>query len=148
MMRTTYFEIIEMVLLIVKSYEADIIFDDYGIDGIMQLLKPYFKLAGAKLKIQSPSMDFSRDDELLQFNRNLDDSEQLIFAEYVLVYYLSKEVKDILQMQLHLQDGDFKTHAAKNNLESKSNLLESLKEEVGWEVNKTGFNRTNIWRGI
>ena len=30
-----------------------------------------------------------------------------------MIGYLSKETHDIMQMQLHLQDGDFKTYAEK-----------------------------------
>ena len=48
-------------------------------------------------------------------------------------------------MRLHLQDGDFKTYAEANNLTAKTNSLEILKEEVGWNVKKTGYKNVNIW---
>lgn len=145
MANTGYLEIMELVMAIIRDYRADQIFDAYNIDGLYQLLKPYFKIASAELAIVCPSVDFSRDDEILTFNRELNDTEQLIFAKYILIGYLTQEVNDILQMKLHLQDGDFKTHAARNNLESKMDLLETLKEEVIWNVNKLGYNNKNVW---
>ena len=80
-----------------------------------------------------------------QFNTNLSDGEQIIFCKYILIGYLTKDKNDILQMRLHLQDGDFKTYAESNNLTAKTNSLEILKEEVGWNVKKTGYKNINIW---
>ena len=42
-------------------------------------------------------------------------------------------------MKLHLQDGDFKTHAEKNNLEGKQNALFNLKEEIIYDVTRLGY---------
>ena len=57
----------------------------------------------------------------------------------MLIGYLSKETYNIMQMQLHLQDGDFKTYAEKNNLDGKLNALYMLKEEVGYDVKKSDY---------
>lgn len=145
MHNTSYTEIIELIMAIINDYKMDHIFEGYSEDGLFQLLRPYFKIAAGEIAIRSSSMDFSRDDEIYQFLRPLADHEQLIFAKWVLIGYLTREVNDILQMQLHLQDGDFKTHAAKNNLDSKSSLLEILKEETGWNITKSGYNSLNAW---
>ena len=145
MENTNYSEIIELVLILISDYKIDEIFESYDERGLLQLLTPYFKKANGEIAIKSPSLNITRDDDLQEFNRQLTDAEQLIFAKEILIAYLTKEVNDILQMQLHLQDGDFKTHAAKNNLEAKSSLLETLKEETGWNITKTGYNSMNIW---
>lgn len=145
MANTNYFEIIELVLALIKSYEIDGIFDKYNEDGVLHLLLPYFKFASGELEISDSSMDTTRDDEILEFNHKLSDGEQLIFCKYVLIGYLTKEKNDILQMRLHLQDGDFKTYAEANNLNAKSNSLEILKEEVGWNIKKSEYKNTNVW---
>lgn len=142
---TPYSDIIELVLSLINDYKLDSIFEQYNEYGLLRLLKPYFKKASGEISIKSPSLDFSRDDDIEEFNRPLSDAEQLIFTKEILIAYLTKEVQDILQMQLHLQDGDFKTHAAKNNLEAKSSLLEILKEETGWNITKSGYNTKNVW---
>jgi hypothetical protein len=145
MATTDYFEIIELVLALTKSYEIDGIFDEYSEEGLLQLLLPYFKFASGELEISDSGIDTSRDDEVMHFNSFLTDGEQLIFSKYVLIGYLTKEKNDILQMRLHLQDGDFKTYAEANNLNAKTNSLEILKEEVGWNVKKTEYKKTNVW---
>ena len=143
MENTSYFDIIELILVLIKSYEIDGIFDKYGENGLLQLLLPYFKFASGELEISDSGIDTSRDDELLEFNNKLTDGEQLIFAKYILIGYLTKDKNDILQMRLHLQDGDFKTYAEANNLNAKTNSLEILKEEVGWSVKKSEYKNTN-----
>ena len=145
MEQTSYSEIIELVLAILKSYEIDNIFDKYDEDGVLTMLLPYFKFASGELSIRNSSINTGRDDELLMFEDKLTDAQQLIFARFVLIGYLTKDTCDILQLRIHLQDGDFKTHAVKNNLDAKLNLLTILKEEVGWNVNKIGYNETNVW---
>lgn len=143
---TKYSDVIELVLSILKSYELDEIFDNYNDEGLIVFFRPYFKFASGELEIQNSSIDLSRNDEYDCFVNVLTDGQQLIVAKYVTIGYLTRETYDILQMKLHLQDGDFKTYAEQKNLEAKQNALISLKEEAGWNVNKIGYNNTNVWR--
>lgn len=145
MENTSYSDIIELVLAILKSYELDEIFDQYSDEGLITFFQPYFKFASGELEIQNSSIVLKRSDTSASFDTALTDGEQLIFAKFVTIGYLSRETYDILQMKLHLQDGDFKTYAEKNNLEAKQDALICLKEETGWNVNKVGYNNTNIW---
>ena len=142
---TTYLDIIELILSMTKSYEIDGIFDQYDVDGLVTFLKPYFKFAVGELEIADSGINVERDEILNEFTSHLTDGEQLIFAKYVLIGYLTRDKNDILQMRLHLQDGDFKTYAEKNMLEAKTSALEVLKEEVMWNVNKNGYRNTNVW---
>lgn len=141
---TTYLDIIELILSMTKSYEIDGIFDQYDVDGLVTFLKPYFKFAAGELEIADSGINVERDEILNEFTSHLTDGEQLIFAKYVLIGYLTRDKNDILQMRLHLQDGDFKTYAEKNMLEAKTSALEVLKEEVMWNVNKNGYRNTNV----
>lgn len=144
---TTYLDIIELILSLTKSYEIDGVFDQYDVDGLVTFLKPYFKFAAGELEIIDSGINTKRNEILCEFCSHLTDGEQLIFAKYVLIGYLTRDKNDILQMRLHLQDGDFKTYAEKNMLEAKTNALEVLKEEVMWNVNKNGYKNTNVWGG-
>lgn len=145
MEKTTYLDIIELILSLLKSYEIDGIFDDMSETGVIQLLSPYFKYASGELEIIDSGINTSRDNVKGEFNHLLSDGEQVIFAKYVLIGYLEKDKNDILQMRLHLQDGDFKTFAEANNLSAKSNSLEKLKEEVGWDIKKLNYAKSNVW---
>lgn len=142
-MVTTYSDIYELVLSLIRSYKIDDIYVNGGEDGIETFFMPYLKIASGELE-NNAGIDISdRDDFLRQFNNNLSDGKQLIIAKYIIIGYLSKETHDIMQMQLHLQDGDFKTYAEKNNLDGKLNALYMLKEEVGYDIKRSGYNSFN-----
>ena len=154
--KTPYTDIIDLVLALLKSYEIDQIFDKAVTDSpdddtagdkaLVIYLLPYFKYASGELQIAGSKIDTSRDDSEMSFNSLLSDAEQLIFAKYILVGYLHQETFDILQMKLHLQDGDFKTFAEKNNLEAKLNVLNTLKDELSWNVTRSGYHADkNVW---
>lgn len=142
---TSYAEIVELVLSILKSFELDKIFDKYDEAGLITFFQPYFKFACGELEIHNSDINISRDDASQSFTSALSDGSQLIFARLVTIGYLTRETYDILQMRLHLQDGDFKTYAEKNNLEAKQSALICLKEEAGWDIKKVGYNNMNVW---
>lgn len=142
-MITTYSDVYELVLSLINSYKIDDIYVKDGEEGIETFFMPYLKIASGELE-NNAGIDISdRDDSLRQFNFKLSDGKQLIIAKYIMIGYLSKETYNIMQMQLHLQDGDFKTYAEKNNLDGKLNALYMLKEEVGYDVKHSGYNGFN-----
>lgn len=145
MKTTSYIDIIELVLSILKSYELDKIFDDYQEDGLIKYFTPFLKIASGELENRNSGIVTLRSDDTAMFDSILTDGQQLIVAKFVSIAYLQRDTFDILQLKLHLQDGDFKTHAVKNHLGAKLDALATLKEEVGWDLKKTGYNSGNVW---
>ena len=45
-------------------------------------------------------------------------------------YWMQKEVSDITQMSLHIQDHDYKFYSEAQNLREKSNYLNVVKEDI------------------
>jgi hypothetical protein len=142
---TKFIDIIELVLSILKSYKIDVIYDENKENGLLVFFTPYLKYAQGELEIVNSDISTEYDTESASFKSDLTAGQQLIIAKYIVIGYLSRETHDILQMTLHLQDGDFKTYAEKNNLEGKMNALYTLKEEVNWNVTKVGYGNTNVW---
>ena len=139
-MGTKYSDIFELVLALMSSYKIDAIYTNEGENGLNTFFIPYLKIASGELE-NNAGIDLSdRDDASYIFNNTLSEGRQLIIAKYIMIGYLSKETHDIMQMQLHLQDGDFKTYAEKNNLDGKLSALYMLKEEVGYDVKRSGYN--------
>lgn len=140
---TKYSDVIEIVLALMKSYEIDAL---GGIDDLItEFFMPYIRIASGELENRHSDIDLSdRNDEKAEFNCALTDGQQLIVAKFMLIGYLSKITHDVLQMRLHLQDGDFKTFAEKNNLEGKMNALYSLKEEVDYDVKNRGYQNLDL----
>ena len=141
-MNTKYSDVFEMVLALMDTYKIKPIYAEHGEEGINKFFIPNLRIAAGQLEIANIGIDISdRDDNLYEFGSKLTDGQQLLVAKLVFAAYLSKETHSIEQMELHLQSGDFKTYAEKNNLDGKLNALYALKEEIDYELKKFGYNK-------
>lgn len=140
MANTTYLDIIEIVAHIFHDYKLDGIISLDDIPALNKVFTPYIKIASGELENFDIDFDIgARDDEHYTFLSELTDGQQLFVAKLVVIGYLSREVNDIMQMKLHLQTGDFKTFAERNNLEGKQGLLDTLREELNYKITKRGY---------
>ena len=140
MANTTYLDVIELALHILHDYRLDDAIVKEETSTLIGVFTPYIKFAAGEL--ENFDVDFSiadRDNTTHEFNSELTDGQQLIVAKLMVIGYLTREVNDIMQMKLHLQTGDFKTFAERNNLEGKMNLVNVLKEEVNYKITKSGY---------
>lgn len=64
------------------------------------------------------------------FTETLTTENQVILAKIMVKYWLSKEVQDVTQMSIHLQDRDFKTYSEAQNLLAKTSHLDRVKEDI------------------
>ena len=140
MANTTYSEVIELALMIMHDYKLDGTIVNEDIPTLNKVFAPYIKYAAGELENFDVNFDISdRDDVQYTFNSELTDGQQLFVAKLMVIGYLTREVNDIMQMKLHLQTGDFKTFAERNNLEGKMNLVNVLKEEANYKITKSGY---------
>lgn len=140
MANTTYLDVIEIALHILHDYKLDnaIVTEDTA--TLNKVFTPYIKIASGELENFDVDFDISqRDDVLYTFLTELTDGQQLFVAKLIVIGYLSREINDIMQMKLHLQTGDFKTFAERNNLEGKQNLKDILSEEMNYKITKRGY---------
>lgn len=137
---TAYSEIVELSLYILRNYELHNLIVTDDMTTLVKIFTPYITFAAGELENANSTFTITnRDDATAQFGFDLTDGQKVIVAKYCVIGFLTRETNDILQMKLHLQDGDFKTHAEKNNLEGKQNALFNLKEEVIYDVTRLGY---------
>jgi hypothetical protein len=84
-----------------------------------------------------------RDDTSQTFNFDLNQDNQNILSKLMIVHWLGKEVRDVLQMRLSITDRDFKHFAESNNLNAKQNSLNILREETDQLLKTYGLRNTN-----
>jgi flagellar basal body P-ring protein FlgI len=59
--------------------------------------------------------------------------------------WLEKEVQDVNQMNLHLQDRDFKVYSESQNLKEKSLHLDKVKEYNAQSITVYSYNKSTDW---
>jgi hypothetical protein len=125
---------------LIDIYSQDVLNDTTNLDtyllGFMILAIPEFSKCSQNLSL--------RDDTTRLFTETLTDANKKILSKLMVKEWLQKEVKDILQMRLHVQDIDFKTFAEANNLTAKQSMLTMFKEECS-QLLIDNYYENNSW---
>jgi hypothetical protein len=78
-----------------------------------------------------------------EFDVELTMDNQVILAEMMVEKWLEKEIQDVNQMNLHLQDRDFKVYSESQNLREKSFHLDKVKEYNSQRMTNYSFNNVD-----
>lgn len=74
-----------------------------------------------------------------QFNLTLSLAEKTILANIMIIKWMSRQINDVTQMNLHLNDTDFKHYSEAQNLTAKVNYRNDLREMVNQDMTKYGL---------
>jgi hypothetical protein len=142
---TTYQEINDLFMLQIQDYRLMDLYNtsilntttdfDVYLMGFMLLAIPDFIYCTQDLS--------NRDDADRTFNIVLTDETKKILSKFMVLEWLGKEVKDVLQMRLHVQDADFKTFAEANNLNAKQASYNMLREECSQLLTDIAYKNNN-----
>ena len=137
-MATPYSEVFNLFLASIQDYRINRLYQK-SVDDMEKYLMPF--LIKAIINFRKCKTDLEdRDDENRIFNQTLSTDEKVILSNLMMVEWLTKEVNDILQMRLYLQDTDFKTYSQANNLREKRELLTTMKEMVDKQIVQYSYN--------
>lgn len=89
-------------------------------------LESWLLFAINKFSVCNQSLAFSSQ----TFTETLTQENILMLAQLMVEFWLLKEINDITQMNLHVQDNDFKTFAESQNLKEKRDLLNVTRENL------------------
>lgn len=76
------------------------------------------------------------------FNVKLDLEEEVILSDLMVLSWMDRVVNDIVQMNLNLNDNDFKHYSEEKNLREKSMYADRIREKVSQEMTNYGLYRT------
>ena len=139
-MATEYSDVYELFLGAIQDYKIDKLFaiDQDDAEAYMKTFMiraiPYFDNCKKNLE--------DRNDATGKFNMTLATDELVILSNLMAVEWLRKETNDLRQMQLHLNDKDFRTYAEANNLKEKRETMNTIREDV--ERLMTKYSQKNI----
>jgi hypothetical protein len=77
-----------------------------------------------------------------QFTATLTLKEKNILAKLMVIQWLLKEIQNVSQMNLHLNDTDFKRYSEAQNLREKSEYYNRLREIVNQDMVDYGLKNT------
>jgi hypothetical protein len=139
-MSTLYSDINELFLVGVQDYKLDRLYASATPTSLDEYLIPF--MVRGLVKFAKCEQDLSnRDDTTRTFNIDLTDEEKVIIADLMIIEWLTREVNDIKQMNLHIRNKrEFDHYAESQNLKEKSVHRIVLREEVDKLIVAYGYN--------
>ena len=141
-MSTPYSEIFNLFLFNIQDYLIDEMyttsqsdFEDYAVNFLYKAI-PSFNNCKQDLT--------DRNDTTKTFNITLTLTEINILANYMTLYWLVKEINNILEMRNFLVSGDYKAFSSANNLKEKRNWYETLEKDIDRQKTEYGYDN-NDW---
>jgi len=120
------------LLTLFESSESD--FEDY--------LEAWLKFAIVDFYMCEQVLTYTSSTKL--FSVVLTTENQVILATLMMKHWMTKNVNDITQMNLHITDRDFKVASEAMNLREKASYLNMIKEECSQLLNNYEY-RNNAW---
>jgi hypothetical protein len=142
-MGTEFSSIFDLFMVQIKDwrlqslYESSVLDFEVYLSGFLFLSIPQFD------EICNQSLVFNK--ETKTFTETLTNSNQVILAKLMVEKWLEKEVQDVNQMNLHLQDRDFKVYSESQNLQAKSLHLDKTKEYNSQIITNYSYSKSTDW---
>ena len=137
---TSFSEIFDSFLLLVNDYKLINLYESSEVD-FETYLSGWILYAIQDFSVCDQSLAYTLSSK--SFTETLTIENQLLLARMMVKYWLSKEVQDVTQMSIHLQDKDFKTFSEAANLTAKSNHLNAVKEDISQALVDYGLRKTD-----
>jgi hypothetical protein len=137
---TTFSDIYDKFMVLVNDYRLVSLFETSPVD-----FETYLQGWLDNAILEFYNCDQSLSYTTTTFTASLSTKNQLILARIMVKYWLSKEVQDVTEMRLHIQDGDFKTYSEAQNLQAKSAHLDKVKEDVSQILVDYSLNNNELW---
>lgn len=142
-MTTKYSEVYDLFLTKVTDWKLEKLYE-VSPEDFETVLHSYMVVALPKFKNCNQSL--SRNDLTDSFTETLTEDNKITIASIMVESWLEKEVNDIRQMALHIQDKDFKTYAEANNLKEKSFHWSRIKEQNSQMLVDYSLDNNDLWK--
>ena len=139
-MATPFTDIYDQFSMLVKDYRLVTLYNNSPSD-YETYLSGWLLPAITDFKTCNQSLAYATN----SFSATLIRENIKILAMLMKKYWLKKEIADITQINLHIQDRDFKTFAEANNLSMKQKTYQADLEEISQQLVEYGLDDPAMW---
>lgn len=139
-MGTALSEVYDLFMQTVTDYRLIELFNTSELD-FENYLQAWLEFAIVDFNICDQDLDF--DDNTKEFPVVLSRENKVILVTLMEKYWLTKNVNDITQMNLHITDRDFKVASEAMNLKEKVTYLNMIKEQCSQMLLDYSYKRTD-----
>lgn len=132
-MATSISDVSDLFLTKVNDYRLETIYTSSGSQALNIYVEPWLLGAISEFEgICNQSLEYTEctSNTEGEFAVDLTRENMNILAEIMVRFWLAKSIQDILQMNMFVQDHDFKTHSSAQNLKAKQDYYNTKREEI------------------
>jgi len=137
-MATSFTEIYDLFLMNIKDYKLDNLYAT-STPNFETYLKGFLIRAIPSFRNCASGLDYSGD----SFTTTKTLTEKLILSNIMVQEWFLKEVHNVTQFNILLSDTDFKRYAEANNLKSKADYSNMIREKISQLQTDYGLENVN-----
>lgn len=141
---TSFTKIFDVFMVLQQDYNLVILYNQSETDFTTYLEGWLILSVDEFNRNTKPTQSLGYDLVTQTFNETLSDENQLVLSRVMVRYWMERVRNDIRQMNLSIQDHDFKHYAESQNLKEKINLLTVKIEELSQLYVDYGYKH-NDW---
>ena len=136
-MATSFDSVIDMVLIIIRDYKLDALYQEDA--GSFNLVLQGYMLKGLP-KFEVSCVDsLAYNLETRTFERELSDVEIDIISDWTVIMWYTDQINDVLEFKEPLSDVDFKRLATGQNLKPRQAYLQELRRKAKQDATNYQF---------
>ena len=143
-MATSLDSVCDLFTTLISDYKLTALYSSSGSSGLNNYLESFLLFSIDEFS-DLCSQDLTYSTTTQTFDATLTQKNKNVLAQIMVKYWLQKELQDVLQMRLHLQDRDFRSFAESNNLREKRELYNMKREEISQMLNDYGYRNFVDW---
>jgi hypothetical protein len=145
-MGTLASEIGDLFLSRVSDYRLDNMFTTSGSLALGTHIEPYLLDAIIDFDICNQVLTYTVSGSATEgyFSLDLTLENKVILSQLMVLSWLSHDIQNIIQMNNHVTDKDYRTFSSAQSLSAKKDYYNSKKEEMSQKLGLYGYNK-NSW---
>jgi len=128
-MATHCSDIFDLFLSLNDDYKLTALYQSQGTAGLNTYLEPWLLMSINEFD-SICTQDLTYNTSTQEFSVDLTNENKLMLCQIMIKYWLQRKIQNLLQMDIHIQDHDYKTHSENQNLQAKQQAYRDKREEV------------------
>lgn len=145
-MTTLSSDVFDLFLSRVNDYRLNTLYQSSGSFVFNTYLEPWLLDSIMDFDVCDQSLNYNATSGSSEgyFDETLSQTNKLVLSRLMIKSWMHKEIQDITQMNIFIQDHDYKTHSAAQNLKAKQDYLNVKQEEISQMLIDYSYKR-NDW---
>jgi hypothetical protein len=143
-------EVADLFLSRVSDYKLDTIYQTSGSFVFGNYIEPYLLDSIQEFDVCDQVLDYTVSGSATDgvFSLDLTMENKIVLSQLMILSWLARDIQNIIQMNNHITDRDFKTFSASQNLTAKRDYYNLKREELSQRLVNYSFKKNNWadWR--